>query len=518
MKKLSFILVFATLFTLVLTACSPSAQESKASTPESEKPSSQAETVSSDTTTEEVKELRWGSTTEPVTLDPLNAGNSADGRSILFNVFEGLVKPDTDGNLQPALAESYQVEEGGLKYTFPIRTGVKFHNGATLTAEDVVYSLEIAKEQGFTGLDQIDTIIADGNTVVITLTAPDTYFLPFLTVGVVPKDYTDRENKPIGTGPFSLESYTPQQNIVLVKNKDYWNTELPKLDKVTIQFVSDTNALLTAVQGGNIDGASIIDYSQLQQLDANEYSYIESQSASVQLLALNNSYGPLADVKVRQAISYAVDKTEIIDTAFYGFGTPSGTPIIPGLKTYFNSEVTDAYQADIDKAKQLLTEAGYGDGFDLEITVSSNYTMHLDTAQVIINQLAKIGVNATIAQVDWATWLEQVYSGRQYQSTIISIDGNLAPSSFLSRYRSDAKNNFINFSNAEFDTQFDIGSATLEESERIEAYNKAQQILSDNAASVYIQDINSFNVLRKDFSGAVDYPLYVFDFSTITKN
>ncbi|MDR2393283.1 MAG: ABC transporter substrate-binding protein [Treponema sp.] len=462
-------------------------------------------------------ELRLGFTTEPATLDPLSPSNTADGRSILFNVFEGLVKPDTQGTFQPAVAEQYEITQDGLVYTFRLRPGVKFHDGSTVRAEDVIFTLDAAMQAGFTGFDRIATLEQrSAQDITITLQSPDPDFLPYLTIGIVPKDHADREGKPLGTGPFSIASYTTQQSLVLVKNPDYWDKGLPHLDKVTYVFVADSNALLLALQGGNIDGASITS-GLVPQLDPDRFDMFPSPSNSVQLLALNNARPPLDDLRVRQAINYAVDIPRLIDTAFYGRGEPSGSPLIPGLSAYYDTSLNDPYPVDITKAQELLAEAGYEAGFPLEITVPSNYTMHVDTAQVLVNQLAAIGIRAAINQVDWATWLAEVYRGRQYQATIISLDSPTAsPRSFLERYHSAAGSNFLNFQSPSFDAVYDAVLREPDVTQRIALYRKAQQIISAEAASVYIQDIWGFRTFPKGrFGGVVSYPLYVFDVSTI---
>ncbi|MDR1949186.1 MAG: ABC transporter substrate-binding protein [Spirochaetaceae bacterium] len=463
-------------------------------------------------------ELRLGSTTEPVTLDPLNPANTADGRSILFNVFEGLVKPAPDGGFLPAIAEKYGLEQNGLVYAFTLRRGVKFHDGSVVTAEDVEFSLNTAIKAGFSGFDRIEkvAVTAEGG-INITLKEPDIDFLPYLTVGVVPKNNGDRERKPIGTGPYAISSYTAQQSLVLVKNQDYWQPGLPHLDRITIIFVADSDSLLLALQGGNIDSASISG-SLLQQLDPNRFDYVPGYSNAVQLLALNNAVKPLEDLRVRQALNYGVDTKEIIDAAFYGQGEPSGSPLIPGLSRYYETSLKDPYPADPAKARSLLAAAGYGNGFPLEITVAAPYVMHVDTAQVIVNQLAKIGVTASIKLVDWATWLEDVYFGRHYQATIISLDApQVSPDSFLSRYRSDSESNFVNFKSPAFDRVYDAARTEVDETNRIRLFKEAQRLISEEAASVYIQDILGFRVFVKGYAGVVNYPLYVFDLSVIYK-
>jgi peptide/nickel transport system substrate-binding protein len=142
--------------------------------------------------------------------------------------------------------------------------------------------------------------------------------------------------------------------------------------------------------------------------------------------------------------------------------------------------------------------------------------MHVDTAQVIANQLSKIGVKVNIKQVDWATWLSDVYFGRNYMATIISLDSPIvSPRSFLARYYSTSGSNFINFSNADFDKIYDSILVETDETKRISLYRDAQHTITENAASVYIQDILYYKVVTKSFEGVLDYPLYVIDFASI---
>jgi len=482
--------------------------------------------------TQEVSELRYGFTTEPKTLDPLNSTNAtADGRSILFNVFEGLVKPDTDGKMLPCIAESWTIESDALIYTFTLRDAVRFHDNSVVTAKDVKFSLETATAAGFDGLNRIDNVaITADNKIRVTLKTKDPEFLPFLTVGIVKANNNDREKKVIGTGPFIIESFTPQRNLVLKKFNKYWQNQIPwqlgdnpqnvvpHLDKVTIVFFANVEALMLALRSGNIDGANLVG-SFASQLDHRDFEIIHSYSAAVQLLALNNGVPSLDDIRVRKAINYGIDIKGIIEGAFFGNGVPSGSPIIPGLSQYYDDSLSYPYEPQT--ARDLLASAGFNDAnkLALEITVPSEYTMHVDTAQVIVNQLEKIGVNATVKLVDWNTWLSDVYRGRNYQATIISLDSpSVSARSFLTRYQSDNGSNFINFKSTDFDKVYNALLTETNESKRKQLYKDAQRIITENAASVYIQDILYYKVFRAGaFAGSKNYPLLIVDFSSIYK-
>jgi len=462
-------------------------------------------------------ELRYGFTTEPTTLDPLNSANTADGRSILFNIFEGLIKPNTDGTFKPAIAQSWTIEQNSMQYNFILRNGVRFHDGTLLTPSDVKFSLDTAIAEGFHGLGNIAEVRVRGtNQISVILKTPDPDFLPFLTVGIVKTGNNNRERNVIGTGPFRLESYTPQRNLIMIKFNDYWQNNLPHLDRVTITFYANYDSLMVALRGGSIDGAFITG-AMAAQLDRRQFDIIHNNSAAVQLLALNNAVSPLNDIRVRRAINHGIDVRGIIDAAFFGEGTPSGSPIIPGLSAYYQNNLSYEYNPDL--ARSLLTQAGFTNAnrLSFEITVPSNFTMHVDTAQVIVNQLERIGVNAGIKLVDWSTWLSEVYFGRNYQATIISLDSpSVSPRSFLERYNSSSGGNFINFNSPDFDRVFSSLLTDTDSARRIELYKEAQRIVAENAASVYIQDILYFIVLRAGaFGGALNYPLYVIDFAEI---
>ena len=236
----------------------------------------------------------------------------------------------------------------------------------------------------------------------------------------------------------------------------------------------------------------------------------------MQLLALNNAAKPFDSKLVRQAVSYAVNPDEIIRTVELGAGVRVGTPVIPGLKKYYDGSLVNAYGSNAEKAKQLLAQAGYANGFSFTITVPSNYTVHVDTAQVIAAQLKKAGITAQIKQVDFATWLSKAYTDRDYEATIVSVDGaTLSPKSYLERYVSTDTKNFVNYKNKGYDALYAEAGNEPDEAKRVELYKQAQKMLSQDAASVYIQDIATLTALKNGVTGFQTYPLYVFDAASL---
>ena len=310
-----------------------------------------------------------------------------------------------------------------------------------------------------------------------------------------------------------LTEFVEQDYTRLEKFEDYWG-EPAHLDSVTLKYYENTAELATNYLAGAIDGFNS-NAGGWKELEGTDYVQNVRHANAVQLLALNNEFGPFKDVRVRQAVAYAVDPDEIIETVSYGLGTKAGTPVIPGLEKYFDDELTDVYDVDVDKAKALLKEAGQ-ENLSFTIRVPSNYQVHVDTAQVISNQLAKAGITVDIESVDWNTWLTRVYQKSEFEATVVAVDGPTAfPTSFLKRYVSTASDNFVKFKSKAFDETYEKATLETDDAEQVKLFKECQKILSDECSSVYIQDISSVVVNSPKFGGFKAYPLYVDDYSAM---
>ena len=460
----------------------------------------------------------YGLSTEINNFDPFTS-TTADAKSIYYNIYEGLVKVNEDGTeFLPAVA-SEVTRDSDSAYTFTLRDGVKFHNGQDVTMEDVTYSIDLAIKSKINGFDNIRDYSVDGNKITINLNTPDIGFLAYMVQAIVPAGSDDNGElalQPVGTGPYAFSDYEVQDHVTLVKNNDYWG-EPAHLDEVEVRFLADQTELLTAFQAGSIDGFSAYG-GIVSQLEEGTYNPYYSNSNAVQVLALNNAVKPFDDVRVRQAVAYAVDADEINELVNYGHAVIVGTPVIPGLAKYCNTETADDYAVDTAKAKTLLEEAGYKDGFSFTVKVPSVYPVHVDSAQVMVNQLAKAGITMNIEQVDWATWLDSVYTNRDYEATIISLDAATAyPAAYMSRYQSDAGNNFINYKSDAFDAKYKEAITSTDEDAQTGLFMEAQQILSDECCSVFIEDISTVRVWAPAFEGCADSPLYAIDFASVSK-
>ena len=236
----------------------------------------------------------------------------------------------------------------------------------------------------------------------------------------------------------------------------------------------------------------------------------------VQALYINNSVKPFDDIRVRQAMYYAINVSEIIDFVCDGAGVPTGTSMYPAYTKYFMPELAEVYQQNLDKAKQLLADAGYPNGFDMTITVPGNYAQHVETGLVIAQQLEAVGIRAEVVEVEWDAWVKDVYKGRNYQTTVSGIAASdMTAREMLERYTTPHGKNFINFSNAEFDDVVSRAATTMNMEEQVALYQRAQEILNEQAASLWLQDLCELVVMDPALDGMTFYATYVLDMSTI---
>lgn len=454
-------------------------------------------------------------------LDPhraLSAGTS----EVLFNIFEGLMKASPDGGVIPAVASDYSMSEDGKTYTFTLREGVTFHNGDPVTLEDVLYSLERCAGSESDGapliaaFSNVESISADAEgRVVVALTDPSLEFLNAMTAAIIPKDSgSTQATAPVGTGPFSFVSYMPQNSMEMKRYDGYWGAA-PKLEKVVFKIITDANTLVLGLNGGTLDMVIHLPNTSAPEI-GKDLTILTDTMKLVQALYLNNGVKPFDDARVRQAMYYAINVPEIIDFVCDGAGVPTGTSMYPAFTKYFVPELADKYQQDLAKARQLLADAGYPDGFSMTITVPGNYKQHVDTALVLADQLSKVGITAQVQEVAWEAWVQDVYKGRQFEGTVSGIAASdMTAREMLERYTTGHSKNFINFSDAEFDDVVARAMTTMDMDEQVALYKRAQEILNERAGSLWLQDLCDLVVLRPELDGMTFYATYVLDMSTI---
>ena len=443
-------------------------------------------------------------------------------------IFSGLTSHDGENQVAPGLAKSWDYDEDTLTYTFHLEENVKWHDGEPFTADDVKFTIEAIMDPdngsenapNYEDVTAIDVI--DDHTIAFTLSAPNVAFLDYMTMAILPKHLLEGEDMqesdffrhPIGTGPFKYVSYTPGQNLELEKYDGYWQEGVPSLDSVEFKFIADVDTAFVELQAGTIDILKYLTSAQAETL-GDDYNIVQGSMNLVHAMYLNSAYEPLSKTEVRQALCYAVDRDAINNFIFGGKSHIIGSHMIPAMSKYYEPEAETVYSYDPEKAKELLADAGYADGFDLEITVPSSYSQHVDSAQIIADELSQVGINVTLNQVEWSTWLQDVYKGGNFQATVIGFDGTLAPSDWLKKYVTDDAKNFMHYSNTEYDDVFNTAYTTVDDDVKVENYKKAQMILAEDAAAVYIEDPANLVAVSKKFGGYTFYPTAAEDMSLL---
>jgi peptide/nickel transport system substrate-binding protein len=362
-----------------------------------------------------------GAVLEPTSLDIVHTAGAALDQILLDNVYETLLAADEDGGILPGLAEIPEVSADGTVYTFALQEGVTFHDGDPLTSADVVWSLEALSAADGAGAEDLASIASidapDDLTVELTLEQPDNdlqFNLTRRAGTVLSADATDLENTAVGTGPFRLERWNSGRSISLVANPEYWG-EKPSISGVTFLYFTDPNAAVNAFTTGDVDILTGVNSELIGPLQENpDYVVNEGTTNGEFTLGFNNTREPLSDRNVRLAIRQAIDKEGVIEL-YNGFGTIIGGPVPPTDPWY--EDLTDVAPYDPEAARQLLADAGYGDGLELVFVYPNIYPT--TTAEYVASQLGDVGIDVEIQTVDFSVWLEQVYTNGDYDLTAV---------------------------------------------------------------------------------------------------
>ena len=362
---------------------------------------------------------------EPPNLDPTGGAAAAIDEVTYANLFEGLTRFASDGAVVPGLAQSWSVSEDGLTWTFDLRPGVVFHDGTVMDSADVVFSLNRARAEDSTNAQKAlfagitDVSAPDATTVVIALDAPNGNFAFNMAWGdaviVAPESVDTNATQPVGTGPFRFVEWAKGDSVTLERFDDYWGAS-PALMRATFKFISDPNAAFAAMMAGDVNAFPVFPAPEtLANFDADpRFSVIVGSTEGETILAMNNAN--LTDVRVRKAISHAIDRQAIIDGAMFGYVTPIGTHFAPHNPDYV--ELTGGSAHDPDMARALLAEAG---ATDLTLRMALPPPSYARRGgEIIASQLRAVGIATEITNMEWAQWLEQVFRGKDFDLTIVS--------------------------------------------------------------------------------------------------
>lgn len=449
------------------------------------------------------------------TLDP-HIASAAGSMRYIENMYNGLLryKDDSYGEVECDLAKEYTVSEDGKIYTFKLHEGVKFHNGDELTAEDVKYSIEriIDSEIRASHFNDVEKIEAlDDYTVVITLknpVAPFETFLAYPMNAIVNKNIVDKNNGSLdnvdaGSGAFKLKEWKKDQHLILEKFDDYFEEGLPYLDEVVLKPIPDETARNTALRNKEVDMILQITPKDSMQLENEKDIVVDSVSGTWwEYLGINTTKEPISNKKVRQAIAWALDREMINKAVKFGKGTVlTGGPIPPGHWAYGDLNMYD--KQDYDKAKELMKEAGYENGFDISLIVLPQ-KMQLDASQIIKQQLKEIGINVKVNSLESSVYFEKLGSF-DFDMTVIGWVGFVDPDEFLYNiFYTEGKWNQQGYSNPEVDKLLGKGRITVDKEERKEIYKEAQRLIAEDVPmaflyvnpqmSAYVKDVKGFSV------------------------
>jgi len=508
-KGLTLLLAVLLIFSVTVTGCG-----SKQTTSDTNKEQQQATQQQPEA---KEKVLIFGRGGDSVALDP-SIVTDGESLNVTKNIFDTLLDyEDGNTNVKPSLATEWTVSPDGLEYTFKLRKGVKFHDGTDFNADAVVFNfmrwLDPKNEYRFPEqsfdyfndmfggtLDQEGHVIAkveavDPYTVKFTLTRPQAPFIQNIAMSAFAiaspdaiKKYKEKflEN-PVGTGPFMFVEWKRNDSITLKKNPNYWEAGKPYLDKLIFRAIPDNSARFTALQSGEIDLMDGLNPDDVKSVESNpELQLFKRPSMNVGYLGFNVEKPPFDNPKVRVALNYAVNKEGLIQAFYNGLATPAKNPMPPSIWGY-NDKIQD-YPYDLEKAKQLLAEAGYPNGFEAELWAMPVPRPYMPNGQKIAEALqadfAKIGVNVKIVTMEWATYLAETKTGKQGMFLLGWTGDNGDPDNFiyvlLDQDNIDGSNR-SRFKNQEFHDLLIKAQTVNDKAERTKLYEQAQEIFHKEA-------------------------------------
>ncbi|SEA36171.1 peptide/nickel transport system substrate-binding protein [Thalassobacillus cyri] len=481
--------------TLLLSACSNEGSSNEAD----------ADGGSGEAATEQV--LKIGNDQEPAGLDPHKVPAHSSIR-IYEKIYDSLLTFDEDMKVQPELAEKWE-QPDETTYVFTLREGVKFHNGREMTAEDVKYSFERIMDEETASIaksyfDKVESIeVVSPTEIKFTLSEPYAPFLSYVAstnAAIVAKEVVeengDLNQAAVGTGPFKLDEWLPDNHVKLSKNEDYYKDGQPKLDGITYLTMKDESARLAAIRTGEVHVTTLSSQSiplaeksdgvEIKSYQSTEYSYV----------GFNVNKEPFNDVKVRQAISLAVDRKEVADVVWKGDAVLSGP--IPESMGQWAIDVSqeELYQQNIEKAKELLAEAGYEDGFETVISTASTYTDMVDTAQLLQQQLEAIGIKAEIKQLEWGQYIDTWTNGDHDMLVGRNSSGSDPDRSIGFFFSTDGSANVWGFSDEKIDQLAEEGRTTIDPEKRVEIYNEAQKRVIEQTPNLFLVSPEKFFIVR----------------------
>jgi len=457
---------------------------------------------------------------EPTSLDPTMAPAAAIGEIVHYNVLEGLTKINVDGSVSPLLAESWKMDADGKAFTFKLRKGVKFSDGAPFDSAAVKFSFERAKDAKstnkakgavFSNISHIST--PDAHTVVLVLNNPDGNFLFRLgentAVILHPDSAATAATKPVGTGPYKVDNWAKGSAITLSRWDGYRDTAAVKLKKVTFRFINDASAQVAALLAGDIDGMPRFQSPQsLKQFQNDKRFVVElGSTAGKGIMTINNRKKPFDDVRVRRALSHAVDKKAFIDGVFEGLAKPIGSHMAPTDAGYV--ELSAQYPYDPEKAKALLKEAGVQTPLNVTLTLPPPPYARKG-GEILAAQLAKVGINAKIENVEWAQWLGGAFKGN-FDLTVIN---HVEPLDYMAYANPQY---YWGYDSKAFRDLAAKHSEATTVKDRTKLFGDMQRMIANDAVNVFLFNASNTAVYRKGLKGLwSSSPIFANDMAAVS--
>ncbi len=461
-----------------------------------------------------------GMVLEPPGLDPTTAPAAAIGEIVHYNILEGLTKINVDGTVTPLLADSWSVTPDGKTYSFKLKKGIKFQDGEPFDAAAVKFSFERAKAEGSTNkakkavFDNISSIATpDAETVILVLNNADAT-LPFrlgenTAVILSPKSAATTASKPVGTGPYTFDSWQKGSAVTLVKWPGYRNPGAIKINKVTFRFINDPAAQVAALLAGDVDGFPRFNANPKQFQADKRFTVEFGDTAGKGIMTINNKRKPLDDVRVRRALAHAVDRKAFIDGVLDGLGKPIGSHFAPTDAGYV--DLTKVYPYDPEKARALLKEAGVPTPLNLTLTLPPPQYARKG-GEVIAAQLAKVGVVVKIENVEWAQWLAGTFKGN-FDLTIIN---HVEPLDYMQYTNPDY---YWGYDSKAFRDLAAKHAAAGSVRERSEYWAAMQKKLAEDAVNVFIFNPAQVAVGKRGLKGLwASSPIFANDVAAISWN
>ena len=509
-KKLSLLLSIVMLFALIAGACSTA--------PEADEASSGEKKIKQDVVVAIRQDFQ--------SLDPCGSYSGVD-MTIRYCLYDSLLKLDENMQIVPGLAESYEwVNDTTLRLT--LRQGVKFHNGDTMTAEDVMFSLERAQGSPFSGgnLNSVNfgkSSIVDESTIELVLDetyAPllsslaDPYSAMITSKKYVEENGGDISSCPMGTGPFKFVAHHPADRIELETFDEYWDGPA-QFETLTFRIITDNNTRAIEVESGGVDISRLVAVSDTLRMKEEDSAVVSPiYMTSIGFLSANCAKAPFDNKLVRQAVMYAIDRTAINQAVYRGV-FPNMESVMAHTVSAYSDELPK-YERNVEKAKELLTQAGHPNGFDCVMNVAEDNSL-VTLAEMVKNQLAEVGINVSINVYDATTQASKQYAGEFDLSygTWGTSNGDPDSSTYPCFHSSRKDSSGYFYANPEVDKWLEAGRTALDPEERNAAYKEAQLILNEDMPWIYVHDLVEHDAISKNVEGYVSNPLMCVDYSNV---